>query len=56
LKIFQWTVGTIIIPVAVAAYPNPYVQNSQRTKAVLYQDKIKTKVVIAKIDIGFPKK
>jgi hypothetical protein len=35
----------------------PYVQNFAKEKAVLYiQDKIKTKVVVAKIDIGFPKK
>jgi hypothetical protein len=33
------------------------VQNFAKEKAVLYiQDKIKTKVVVAKIDIGFPKK
>jgi hypothetical protein len=35
----------------------PYVQNFARRETVLYiQDKIKTKVVVAKIDIGFPKK
>jgi hypothetical protein len=33
------------------------VQNFAKEKVLLYiQDKIKTKVVVAKIDIGFPKK
>jgi hypothetical protein len=44
-----------IIPVVTGAYTIPYVQNFAKEKAVLYiQDKIKTKVVVAKIDIGFP--
>jgi hypothetical protein len=59
LKIFQWTVGTIIVLflLLLLLIQIPYVQNFAKDKAVLYiQDKIKTKVVIAKIDIGFPKK
>jgi hypothetical protein len=45
-----------ITPVVTGAYTNP-MQNFAKEKAVLYiQDKIKTKVVVAKIDIGFPKK
>ncbi|CAM3096715.1 translocation/assembly module TamB domain-containing protein [Flavobacterium frigoris] len=59
LKIFQWTVGTIIVLflLLLLLIQIPYVQNYAKDKAVVYiQNKIKTKVVIAKIDIGFPKK
>jgi hypothetical protein len=44
------------ITVVTGAIQIPYVQNFAKEKAVLYiQDKIKTKVVVAKIDIGFKK-
>jgi hypothetical protein len=58
LKIFQWTIGIIIVLLLLLLVLQiPYVQNFAKEKAVLYiQDKIKTKVVVAKIDIGFPKK
>lgn len=59
LKIFQWTVGTIIVLflLLLVLIQIPYVQNFAKDKAVVYiQNKIKTKVTIAKIDIGFPKK
>jgi hypothetical protein len=59
LKIFQWTIGIIIVLLLLllVLIQIPYVQNFAKEKAVLYiQDKIKTKVVVAKIDIGFPKK
>ena len=59
LKIFQWTLGTIIVLflLLLVLIQIPYVQNLAKNKAVLYiQDKIKTKVVVTKIDIEFPKK
>jgi hypothetical protein len=59
LKIFQWTIATIIMLflLLLVLIQIPYVQNFAKDKAVLYiQDKIKTKVVVATVDIGFPKK
>ncbi|MFB0910678.1 MAG: AsmA family protein, partial [Flavobacterium sp.] len=59
LKILQWTIGTIIVLflLLLVLIQIPYVQNFAKEKAVRYiQDKIKTKVVVTKIDIGFPKK
>ncbi|MGV8945622.1 MAG: translocation/assembly module TamB domain-containing protein [Lutibacter sp.] len=59
LKIFQWTVGIIIVLflLLLLLIQIPYVQNFAKDKAVIYiQNKIQTKVSIAKIDIGFPKK
>jgi hypothetical protein len=53
LKIFQWTVGTIIVFLLLLLLIQIRAKLS-KDKAALYQDKIK--VVIAKIDIGFPKK
>jgi hypothetical protein len=59
LKIFQWTIGTIIVLflLVLVLIQVPYVQNFAKDKVVVYiQSKIKTKVSIEKIDIGFPKK
>lgn len=59
LKIFQWTVGTIIVLLLLLLLliQIPYVQNFAKDKAVIYiHNKIQTKVSIDKIDIGFPKK
>jgi hypothetical protein len=53
LKIFQWTIGIIIVlPVVTGAYTN----FAKLCKGERYiQDKIKTKVVVAKIDMGSKK-
>ncbi|MEZ7504844.1 translocation/assembly module TamB domain-containing protein [Flavobacterium sp. Arc2] len=59
LKIIQWTIGTILLLflLVLVLIQIPYVQNFAKDKAVVYiQDKIKTKVTIKKIDIGFPKR
>jgi len=59
LKVIQWTVGIIIVLflLILLLIQIPYVQNFAKDKAVIYlESKIKTKVSVAKIDIGFPKK
>jgi hypothetical protein len=45
-----------ITPVVTGAYTNPLRAKLCKGKTLYIQDKIKTKVVVAKIDIGFPKK
>ena len=59
LKIFLWIVVSIIgiFLLLVLAMQIPYVQNLAKEKAVSYlEGKIHTKVVIDRIQIGFPKK
>lgn len=58
LKVFQWTIATIIVfcLLLLVLLQIPSIQNLAKDKAVLYiENKIKTKVAIATIEIGFPK-
>jgi len=59
LKILLWTVGSVIalLLLIILLVQVPVVQNVIKNKAVTYlEGKIHTKVVIGKIEIGFPKK
>jgi hypothetical protein len=59
LKVFLWIIGSIIglILLLLLLIQIPYFQNLAKDKAVIFlQEKIKTKVEIGTIDIGFPKK
>lgn len=59
LKILLWIIGSLIglFLLIVIALQIPAVQNFAKNKAVSFlEDKIKTKVEIGKIEIGFPKK
>ncbi|NRT12122.1 translocation/assembly module TamB [Flavobacterium sp. 14A] len=59
LRIFLWIIGILfaIIIVVLVAIQLPTVQNFAKNKAVAFlEEKIKTKVSIDKLDIGFPKK
>jgi hypothetical protein len=59
LKIFLWIIGTIItlLLLLLILFQIPSVQNFAKDKVVTYlEGKIKTKVTIDRIEIGFPKK
>lgn len=59
LKIFLWTLGTIVLLflLIIAIFQIPSVQNFAKEKAVTYlEGKIKTKVSIARLKIGLPEK
>nr|WP_255493168.1 translocation/assembly module TamB [Flavobacterium sp. SOK18b] len=59
LKVFLWTVGSLIslFLILFLVIQIPSVQNYAKNKAVHYlEEKIKTKVVIDSLEIGFPKK
>ncbi|RTY81476.1 translocation/assembly module TamB [Flavobacterium sp. ZB4P23] len=59
LKIFLWIIGFLLLLflVLVVSIQIPSVQNYVKEKAVTYlEGKIKTKVTIDRIEIGFPKK
>ena len=58
-KVFLWTVGSLLslFLILFLVLQIPAVQNFAKDKSVNYlQEKIKTKVVINRLEIGFPKK
>lgn len=59
LRVFLWIIGIVfaLILLVLVAIQIPSVQNLAKNKAVTYiQEKVKTKVSIEALEIGFPKK
>jgi hypothetical protein len=59
LKIFQWTLGIIIVLflLPILLFQIPYFKNLAKEKAVSYlEDKIHTKIAVGTLEIEFPKK